>query len=176
MRFFLSKLISRVTCYFGSREWLISSIEAAITSVRVARLRRSLLGCGDNLRIQFPVTIAQPEHVTLGRDVSLAAYVHIWGGGKVTVGDRVMIGTHASVSSLTHDYLREQMFDTLVAAAVVIQDDVWIGSNAVILPGVTIGRGAVIGAGAVVTKDVADRAIMVGMPARLLKYRAATHH
>lgn len=173
IKLFLSKRISLVIYYLGSKDWLISSIEVAVRSVRVARLRGKLLGCGENIRIQFPVTIAQPERVRFGRDVSLAAYVHIWGGGSVTVGDRVMIGTHTSISSLTHDYLKEQMYDTLVAAAVVIEDDVWIGSNSVILPGVTIKRGAVIGAGSVVTKNVAERAIMVGVPAKLLKYRAA---
>lgn len=57
--------------------------------------------------------------------------------------------------------------------AVVIGNDVWIGANAVILPGVTIGDGAIIGAGAVVTKDVDDYAIVGGVPAKQIKYRFA---
>jgi acetyltransferase-like isoleucine patch superfamily enzyme len=52
-----------------------------------------------------------------------------------------------------------------------IGDDVWLGASSVVLPGITIGNGAVIGAGAVVTKDVPENAIMVGNPARLLRYR-----
>lgn len=170
----VEKTIPSVVIYFGSKNWLMSSIEGAVNSMRVVIFKGKLLGYGENLRIHFPVTVAQPEKVKFGRDVSLAPYVHIWGGGGVTVGDRVMIGTHASISSLTHDYLKEKMFGTLIESAVVIEDDVWIGSNAVILPGVTIKCGAVIGAGAVVTKDVEKRAIMVGVPARLLKYRDAT--
>ncbi len=55
--------------------------------------------------------------------------------------------------------------------SVIIEDDVWIGTNAIILPGVTIGQGAVIGAGAVVTKDVSPYAIVAGVPARLIRYR-----
>jgi tetrahydrodipicolinate N-succinyltransferase len=52
-----------------------------------------------------------------------------------------------------------------------IKNDVWIGDGAIIMSGVTIGNGAVIGAGAVVTKDVPDYAVMIGVPARLLRYR-----
>lgn len=52
-----------------------------------------------------------------------------------------------------------------------IDDDVWIGTRAIIMPGVTIGKGAIIGAGAVVTKDVPPYAIVVGAPAKIIKYR-----
>ena len=54
---------------------------------------------------------------------------------------------------------------------VIIKNDVWIGANSVIMPGVIIGNGAIIGAGAVVTKDVPDYAIVVGVPAKVIKYR-----
>ena len=54
----------------------------------------------------------------------------------------------------------------------VIADDAWLGTNAVILPGVRVGNGAVVGAGAVVTKDVPANAIVVGNPARLLRTRS----
>ena len=54
---------------------------------------------------------------------------------------------------------------------VTIGDDVWIGTRAIILPGVTIGNGVIIGAGAVVTKDVPDYAIVGGVPARVIRFR-----
>ena len=115
--------------------------------------------------------MAQPGEVRFGNEVTIAAYVHIWGKGGVTIGNRVMIGTHVSISSLTHDYATEVMFGSLIQKAVKIEDDVWIGSNAVIMPGVVVGCGAVVGAGAVVTRDVPPRAIVVGVPARIIKYR-----
>jgi len=53
----------------------------------------------------------------------------------------------------------------------IIKNDVWIGANSVIMPGITIGNGAIIGAGSVVTKDVSDYAIVVGIPAKIIKWR-----
>jgi len=58
---------------------------------------------------------------------------------------------------------------------VIIQNDVWIGANCVIMPGLTIGNGAIVGAGAVVTHDVPDYAIVAGVPARIIKYRFDDH-
>jgi maltose O-acetyltransferase len=57
---------------------------------------------------------------------------------------------------------------------VTIGDDVWIGTRAIVLPGVTIGTGAIVGAGAVVTKDVPENAIVAGNPARVMKLRDVT--
>lgn len=54
---------------------------------------------------------------------------------------------------------------------VIIKNDVWIGANSVVMPGITIGNGAIIGSGAVVTKDVPDYAIVAGVPAKIIKYR-----
>jgi acetyltransferase-like isoleucine patch superfamily enzyme len=59
----------------------------------------------------------------------------------------------------------------MISIPVVIEDDVWIGTGAIILPGVKIGIGAVVGAGSVVTKDVPNFAVVFGHPAKLLKMR-----
>ncbi len=82
-----------------------------------------------------------------------------------------MIGSHTAISSITHDYYSEDMYSTTVVKPVVIGDNVWIGTHAVILPGITIGDGAVIGAGCVVTKDVLPYTIVVGVPGQTLKNR-----
>jgi acetyltransferase-like isoleucine patch superfamily enzyme len=63
------------------------------------------------------------------------------------------------------------MYNTIVAKPIVIEDDVWIGTHSVIMPGVTIRKGAVVGAGAVVTKDVDAFSIVIGVPANALKLR-----
>lgn len=127
---------------------------------------------GKNLDIKFPVCFEGKENIEIGDDVSINAFVHIWGHGGVKIGNRVMIATHSIITSLTHDYNLENMrFAPAIAKPVIIEDDVWIGSGVIIMPGVKIGKGAVIGAGSVVTKDIPMNAIAYGIPAKVIKYR-----
>jgi acetyltransferase-like isoleucine patch superfamily enzyme len=92
--------------------------------------------------------------------------------GPVTIGDHVNLAQGITVTALNHNFadttkrIDEQGITT---RPVVIGDDVWIGANAVILPGVTIGRHAVIAAGAVVTKDVPEKSLVGGVPAKIIK-------
>ena len=103
--------------------------------------------------------------------ISLAAFVHVWGGGGVYIGNRVMIGAHTAIASRTHDYGQDIMYYTVVRKPVTIEDDVWIGSNCVILPGIHIGEGAVVGAGSVVTRDIDAKTVVAGVPARVVARR-----
>jgi maltose O-acetyltransferase len=90
-------------------------------------------------------------------------------GKDVMMGpDVIIIGENHEFSDLTKP-MRLQGYKTF--CPVRIEDDVWIGARAIILPGITIGRGAIIGAGAVVTRDVPSYAICAGNPARILRYR-----
>lgn len=95
--------------------------------------------------------------------------------GQVTIGKDVMMGPEVIIYTSGHkfDNIEIPMWKqgSTEAKPVVIKDDVWIGRRAIILPGVTIGTGVVIGAGAVVTKDVPDYAVVGGVPAKVLKYR-----
>lgn len=92
--------------------------------------------------------------------------------GPVTIGNHVNLAQGITVTALNHNFIDttlridEQGIST---NPVVIGDDVWIGANAVILPGVQIGRHVVIAAGAVVTKDVPDNCVVGGIPAKVLK-------
>lgn len=97
------------------------------------------------------------------------------GGGFIHIGKHCLLSQCISIIASNHqtysDFLiMEQPWDT-EKTNVVIEDDVWIGVNSVILPGVTIGKGAVIGAGSVVTKSVPKYAVIAGNPARIIKYR-----
>jgi maltose O-acetyltransferase len=127
---------------------------------------------GKNNSVWFPLKIYGKENVSIGNNCGINAFIHIWGHGGIEIGNNVMIASHVSITSLTHDYNSENMrFAPIIKKPVIIEDDVWIGSGAIIFPGVSIGRGAVIGAGAVVTKNVQAYEIMVGNPARKLKSR-----
>ena len=92
--------------------------------------------------------------------------------GPVTIGSHVNLAQGITVTALNHNFsetgkrIDEQGVST---APVIIGDDVWIGTNAVILPGVTIGSHCVVAAGAVVTKDVPDGCVVAGVPAKIIK-------
>lgn len=147
------------------------ALEPHLRREREKDLIRRFASCGSNPELYFPLQIHDPGRVKIGNDVSLNAFVHIWGTGGVTIGDRVMIASHVALNAVTHDYTVDPMRWTVVEREIVIEDDVWIGSHAVINPGVTLHKGCVIGAGAVVTRDVPANAIAAGVPARVLRYR-----
>ena len=92
--------------------------------------------------------------------------------GPVTIGSHVNMAQGITITALNHNFqdpekrIDEQGVST---RPITIHDDVWIGANAVILPGVTIGRHAVIAAGAVVTCDIPDRVVAAGVPAKIIK-------
>lgn len=118
-------------------------------------------------------TIFVGDDVNLGwRPTLMAAKSKIVIGNKVMFGPEVMIvaGDHNTsvIGRFIFDVTEKRPEDD---RDVIIEDDVWIGSRAIILKGLTIGRGAIIGAGAVVTKSVPPYAVAAGNPARVLKFR-----
>lgn len=97
----------------------------------------------------------------------------LFGAAGIEIGESVLISPGVVITSHQHSYgsdldIRDQ---PLWYGKVVIERDVWIGANATILPGVRVGRGSVVGAGAVVTSDVADRTVVVGVPAQVKRER-----
>jgi acetyltransferase-like isoleucine patch superfamily enzyme len=127
----------------------------------------------DTVWIRPGVTIWWPERISVGIS-SLNEDIHLNGFGDITIGDRVLVGHRCTLFSDEHvfeDPDKLIWFQGRKAAAICIEDDVYLGCNAVVLAGVTIRRGAVIGAGSVVTKDVPAFAIVAGSPARVIGYR-----
>ena len=90
-------------------------------------------------------------------------------GGKVTIGGDVDVGTESHIWTLEHD--PNDNDHGTKGGAVTIEDHVWIASRVTILPGVTIGRGAVVACGSVVTKDVPEKSIVAGVPAKVIGTR-----
>ena len=92
--------------------------------------------------------------------------------GPVTISDNVNIGQNVTISGLNHNYedpsktISEQGVSTI---PIKIENDVWIGANSVVLPGVQIGNHCVIGAGSIITKDIPPYSVAVGNPARIVK-------
>lgn len=132
-------------------------------------LKEKLAYIGRDVHIYPYVIIHSPEKVKIGNSVSIAEFVHMWGGGGIEIGDNVMIASHTIITSLTHDTNALIYRETLIKKKVTIGNNVWIGAGSIILPGVTIGDGAIIGAGSVVTKDVPPYTIVAGVPARPIR-------
>jgi acetyltransferase-like isoleucine patch superfamily enzyme len=112
------------------------------------------------------------DTVTIGSHSTVNPYTVV--RGKVRVGDGVRIGAHASVLGFNHnheDVTRPIYQQGVSAKGIEIGDDVWIGSGATVLDGVRIGSHCIIAAGAVVTRDVPDYAVVGGNPARVLRDR-----
>lgn len=95
------------------------------------------------------------------------------GGADLLIGENCVISQHITIITSNHDIKKDVLINKQPweMKPVIIGDDVWIGANSIILPGISVGNGAVIGAGSVVTKDVPEDAIVVGNPAKIIKYR-----
>ena len=91
--------------------------------------------------------------------------------GPVSIGNHVNLAQGITVTALNHNFAGEKRIDEQGVSTnpVVIEDDIWVGANAVILPGVTIGHHSVVAAGAVVTKDVPPHSLVAGVPAKIIK-------
>ena len=114
--------------------------------------------------------LAVSENVFLNRNVKIVCHLSIRIGSHCILADSVHIYDHDHGFADSSVPVRKQ---PLTTAPITIGDDVWIGAKATVLKGVTVGTGAIIGAGAVVTRDVPAFAIVGGVPARVVKYRAA---
>jgi acetyltransferase-like isoleucine patch superfamily enzyme len=133
--------------------------------IQVQALLSRCAACGRNVSVQWPVVVNGADHLRIGDDVSINAFVHIWAQGGVSIGGSTLIASHVAITSLSHDPKAKTFSGSLVSKPVMIGSNVWIGSHAVVLPGVSIGDGAIVGAGAVVTRDVAPGDVVAGVPA-----------
>lgn len=140
------------------------------------RLAGMKIGAGST--IHMAARIYDPRHIVIGEDTLIGEYATLDGRrqlkdsrGGLTIGNHVDIASGVMIWTSEHDLKSATM--AAVEEPVVIEDYVFIGPRAIILPGVTIGRGAVVAAGAVVTKDVPPMTIVGGVPAKELNKREA---
>lgn len=122
----------------------------------------------------FSAIIGTGENIEIGDYSAIGARAYVGGSGKIIIGNYVMMAPEAVILTGTHVHDRIDVpmcYQGCKKLEVIIEDDVWIGMRAIILPGVTIGCGSIVGAGAVVTKNVPPYSIVGGVPARVLKWR-----
>ena len=149
------------------RRWIGAMSSACLRLAEAHDTSRLLESCrsAGRVRLRMPVMIYAPELLDIGDQVDIGEYSHIRANGGVRIGSRVLIAAHVVITSRTHPVTLPHYGKT-EDAPVTIEDDVWIGAGAIILPGTTIGAGSVVAAGAVVTRSVEHHTIVAGVPAR----------
>lgn len=140
------------------------------TPEEVRQLLSELFGykVPSSLRVFPPLYTDYGKNFTVGADVFINACCHFQDHGGVTIGDGCQIGHNVVFATLNHELAPERR-KTTRPAPIVLGKNVWIGSNATILQGVTIGDNAVVAAGAVVNKDVEPNTVVGGVPAKFIK-------
>ncbi len=119
----------------------------------------------------------QNATIIIGDDVGISTNVMVIAdcGGTIKIGNHVLIASNVVIRAANHNYKkRSELIKNQghTSGTIIIGDDVWIGSNAVILPNVNIGNGVVVAAGAVVTKDVDPYSVVAGVPAKKIGERS----
>jgi maltose O-acetyltransferase len=148
--------------------------QLSFNRTRTALLRAGGMKIGKGSQIMGPVVITGPgrwrELFAIGEQTFVTGPLRVDLADKVTIGDLVNLGHSVTLLTIDHEignaYKRCGLSHT---GPIVIGNGVWIASNAIVLPGLTIGNGAVVGAGAVVTKDVPPNTLVAGVPARAIR-------
>lgn len=164
--------------YYVFARWLPSYNDHRCFTVkfRIFLCRHFFLHCGRHVNIQRGVYFGKGLNISIGDYSGIGADSVIGNANaEVSIGNNTLIGQELIIYTHTHRYMeRSKLIQEQggIDKPVRIGSDVWIGSRVTIMPGVIINDGAVIGAGAVVTHDVPPFAIIGGVPARVIKYRA----
>jgi acetyltransferase-like isoleucine patch superfamily enzyme len=145
---------------------LLRIARAFFNAYRLWRLRSQGLQCGWNIYIDRRCKIGCPANVKIGAFSNIAD-AELYALDRITIGERTILGKGAFLCTASHDVYAPDF--RLLTKPISIGSDVWIGTRATVLPGVTIGDGAVVGAMAVVANDVPAGAVVVGNPARVVR-------
>ncbi|KAK2767549.1 hypothetical protein FQN54_003707 [Arachnomyces sp. PD_36] len=165
---------------FGARFWShkynntfpvdMNSDFETLQKERAKSLQEILGKVHDNVYIEPPFYIDYGCNISLGDRFYSNFNLTILDCALVTIGDRVMMGSNVSIFAATHETeVQSRRDDVEYAKPVIIGDDCWIGGQAVILPGVTIGEGCTVAAASVVTRDIPPWSVAMGSPARVVK-------
>ncbi|MBN2789743.1 MAG: acyltransferase [Candidatus Delongbacteria bacterium] len=141
------------------RVWYVSNIIKIISDPQKCYFENSIF-------------ISDAKNISIGSECQINENVFIQGA---KIGNCVMIAPNTAILTSTHNFSRTDIpmvhQGSTKEIIPTIEDDVWIGRNVIIMPGVTIGKGSIIAAGAIVTKDVEEYSVVGGVPAKLIRKR-----
>ena len=125
-----------------------------------------------NSFLENNVYLGSPGAVSIGKDCQINEYAFLQGA---IIGNNVMIAPYVALIANKKEVNTTDVLMSTVkkekGLKVIIEDDVWIGRSAIIMPGIKIGKGSIVGAGSVVTKDVEPFSVVGGVPSKLIKKR-----
>lgn len=180
LHYIIQRILFRPTCILeeGARLTSTARIRNALRETRSIRVGRHSTICGELF------LFAHGGEISIGEWCYVGEGARVWSSRAVHIGDRVLISHNVNIfDSLTHPLSARQRHAQFKAIThtghprtidlgerpVMVGNDVWIGANACVLRGVTIGEGAIVGAGAVVTHDIPPYTIVAGNPARVIR-------
>lgn len=179
----LNHCLKKISCYialilyYGFGRYLPNFPFSIGRRVRGYLCKRIFKKCGDNVNIERLASFGLGCDLELGSNSGIGKSAHIFGiggGGELYIGNNVIMAPDVSILTLDHKHDNKSIpiyYQQCIATKVEINDDVWIGYRAIILPGVKIGKGSIVGAGAVVANNIAEYSVAGGIPARVLKKR-----
>ena len=135
-----------------------------------AALLKDVFGyVGENVWIVPPLTAAVGKYVSIGDGTYANMNLTLIDDWKITIGKGVLFGPNVTLSTTGHPVHPKHRTDGMYSFPITIGDNVWIGANVIVLPGVTMGENSVIGAGSVVTKDLPANVVAFGSPCRVYR-------
>lgn len=161
--------------YAGTVKWLPQSSYSKVSKILRALFAKGILeSCGSGVNIERGATFGSSVKLGNRSGIGMRCELH----GPVIIGDDVMMAPDVVVYTRNHKTTRcdipMRVQGNTSQEPVIIEDDVWIGRRAMIMPGVRIGRGSIIAAGSVVTKSVPDYSVVGGVPAKIIQERLST--
>ncbi len=167
----LEKINRRIQTILIELEVYILHLIGNIPSHHIRRFfyRSAGIRIGKGSSMHMYIRFYNPSGIKIGEDSIIGEFCVLDGRDKLIIGDHVDIASEVMIYNSEHN-INDEYFSA-ITAPVVIEDYVFIGPRAIILPGVKIGKGAVVAAGAVVTKDVPPFAIVGGIPAKIIGER-----
>lgn len=148
---------------------IVFNWEDKISICKNEYFKKHIHNCGTDVFFYKNVSICFPDKVSIGNHTHIGERVHLRGGGRIKIGDWCQIANNTIVVTSGHPIDGGRYYGRTIESDVTIGNNVWIGSAAIILPGVRIGDNSVVAAGAVVVKDVESNTVVAGIPAKKIR-------